>query len=58
MRGHCSEIPNLTAEEGARASSIFDLDTKVTLPSSVACKTQMLSILGPYSHLLTTLEAL
>lgn len=32
------------------------LTPKVTLPSSVACKTQMLSILGSHNHLLTNLS--
>lgn len=58
MRGHYSEIPNVTTKEGAQASSSLVLTPKVTLPSSVACKTQMLSILGSHNHLLTNLEVL
>lgn len=58
MRGHHSEAPVLSAKKGPQVSPIFGLDTKVTLPSSVAGKNPKLSILAPCSHLLTILEAL
>lgn len=58
MRERCSEVPHLTAEEGPQPSTIFGLDTKVTLPSSVPYKNVKVSMHGPRKHILINLEDL
>lgn len=55
-RGHSTEAPNLTTDEGPQASCVFGFYIKITQPSSAACKKWKFPVLGTRRYLLANPE--